>query len=193
MVTDPQTSWMLTIKERDIWWREPEYEWYHKVLYVGFEQLVVLGVIPLFLLVYYNSCIYAAFQIPQDIEIQAEEEIRRRSREKKLSKVLMFIVMVFLFCNSSRIMWFLYYSTNYDNIIHCPKLFPGKSGERPWGYILALIYEMFLVINSSVNTIVYFLVNNKFRYKFLRICNVPLRYISQYMVSTTAPPNSADV
>ena len=112
MVTDPQTSWMLTIKERDIWWREPEYEWYHKVLYVGFEQLVVLGVIPLFLLVYYNSCIYAAFQIPQDIEIQAEEEIRRRSREKKLSKVLMFIVMVFLFCNSSRIVWFLYYSTN---------------------------------------------------------------------------------
>ena len=175
-----ETQWVLSVQERQIWWREAEYEWYYKILYVGLEQLVVLGAAPLALLVYYNFSIHAAFTLPQNIEIQAAEEIVRNSREKKLSKVLITIVIVFLCCHSTRIFWYIYYSVSYENIVNCPKFYPGKSGQSPWSFALALIYELFLVINSSVNTLVYFTVNNGFRYQVLRLIKAPFRYVLKY-------------
>ena len=159
-----RTQWIITIQEREIWWHTPENEWYYKVLYQGFEQLVILGGIPLVLLMYYNFSVYDAFKLRQNIEIMASEEITRNAREKKLSKVLISIVIVFIFCQSFRIIWYFYYTINYNNIINCAKQIPSKIGEPPWSYVLALLYELFLIINSSVNTIVYFTVNSAFRY-----------------------------
>ena len=98
-----QTQWIITIQKRQIWWQNPEYEWYYKVLYHGFEQLIALGALPLVLMVYYNFSVYDAFKLPQNIEVMAAEEIIRNSREKRLSKVLISIVIVFMFCHSFRI------------------------------------------------------------------------------------------
>ena len=143
------------------------YEYYYKLIYEVFEQLFVLGAVPLALLVYYNLMIYSAFKLPQNIEIQAEEEVARNNREKKLSNVLIGIVITFMVCHSTRIIWYIYYTAIYQNIVHCPKHHPNTSGESPLTYILALIYDLFLVINSSVNTIVYCCVNARFRYYLL--------------------------
>ena len=131
------------------------------------------------LLVYYNFSVYKAFKWPQNIEMMAAEEIIRNSREKRLSKVLISIVAVFMVCQSFRVIWQLYYSINYKNIVNCPKQIPSKSGEPPWSYVLALLYELFLVVNSSVNTIVYFTVNTSFRYRFMRYLMAPFRHLNQ--------------
>ena len=178
-----RTQWIITIQERHIWWHNPDYEWYYKVLYQGFEQLIVLGAIPLVLLVYYNFSVYGAFKLRQNIEIMASEEIIRNTREKKLSKVLISIVIVFMFCQSFRVIWYLYYSINYNNIVNCPKQIPSKIGEPPWSYVLALLYELFLIINSSVNTLVYFTVNTAFRYRLMLYLMVPFRSTHHYIVS----------
>ena len=176
-----QSQWTLSVKDRQIWWHDQEYEWYYKVLYVGFEQLIALGAVPLILLIYFNYSIYLAFKLPQDIEIQASEEITRNSREKKLSKVLISIVTVFIFCQSTRIVWYLYYGVNFESIVNCPTEFPGTSGESPWTYVLALVYEFFLVLNSSVNTMVYFVVNGGFRYRILRCITAPFRRMANFL------------
>ena len=182
-----QTKWIITLQERKIWWHDPEYEWYYKVVYHGFEQLIALGVLPLIWLVYYNFSVYDAFKMPQNMEIMASEEILRNSREKRLSKVLISIVIIFIFCQSFRIIWYLYYSINYNNIVNCLKQTPSKSGEPPWSYVLALLYELFLIINSSVNTIVYCTVNTAFRCRLMRYLSAPFRRFQHYITSYSYP------
>ena len=162
------------MQTRQLWSDHQDYELYYEIIYAGVEQLVILGVMPLAMLVYYNFSAYMAYKLPQDMEINPPDGTIRRTREKKMSKVLISIVTVFIFCQSTRFIWYLYYSINYKSIVNCPKQFPDTTGEHPWSYILALIYELFLVINASVNTVVYFTVNNAFRKRLLRHLTQPL-------------------
>ena len=174
------------MQTRQLWSDHQDYELYYEIIYAGVEQLVILGVMPLAMLVYYNFSAYMAYKLPQDMEINPPDGTIRRSREKKMSKVLISIVTVFIFCQSTRFIWYLYYSINYKSIVNCPKQFPDTTGEHPWSYILALIYELFLVINASVNTVVYFTVNNAFRKRLLRHLTQPL--ISLYHFIHPLPP-----
>ena len=103
-----EEEWVLSVKERQVWWLDKEYEWYYNILYKGLEQLVPLGTIPLLMLIYYNARIYFAIKLPPNIELQMDEEIAIINREKRLSKVLLGIVLVFNVCHTPRIIWYIY-------------------------------------------------------------------------------------
>ena len=152
-------EWTLSVGERNIWWLDKEYEWYYSILYKGLEQMIPLGAIPLAILIYYNARIYYAIKLPPNIELQAEDEISSINREKRLSKVLLGIVVVFNVCHAPRIIWYIYNAYNYKSIANCPIHYPHTTGQSSWTYVLGLIYDLFLVINSSVNTIVYCAIN----------------------------------
>ena len=81
-------EWTISVKEREAWWLQTDYEWHYEILYKGVEQLIALGAVPLAMLIYYNMRIYWAIRIPPNIELQTEEEIASINREKKLAKVL---------------------------------------------------------------------------------------------------------
>ena len=139
--------------------------------------MIPLGVIPLVLLVYFNKKIHAAIKLPPNIELQGDEEIACINREKRLSRVLMRIVIVFIVCHTPRVSWYIYNATNYKSIVYCTLQNPTNSGQSPWIGILGLLYDMFIVINSSVNTVVYYSENDQFRHYFLSFICWPCRKI----------------
>ena len=141
--------------------------------------MIPLGVIPLVLLVYFNKKIHAAIKLPPNIELQGDEEIACINREKRLSRVLMRIVIVFIVCHTPRVSWYIYNATNYKSIVYCTLQNPTTSGQSPWNAFLGLLYDMFIVINSSVNTIVYCSANDKFRRYFLSFIFLPCQTILQ--------------
>ena len=186
------SKWVVYLEKRKVWWRDENYEWYFRLLYEGFEQLIVLGAIPLTMLIYFNFKIYKSIRLPPNLEIQAADEILRLSRERKLADVLIIIVCVFIICHSTRISWYVYYTVIYDNMINCPKHHPSLSGESPWTYVYALIYDLFVVINSSVNTIVYCAVNAGFRFHFIRLLKLPLKKIVNIVYRPTSASDTLD-
>ena len=180
-------EWSISVKERSVWFLDEEYSWYYNYLYTNIEQLIILGSIPLGLLIYYNARIYSAIKLPPNIELQAGEEIASVNREKRLSKVLIAIVIVFNVCHTPRIFWCLYNAYNYRSIVYCPVQDPNTSGQTLWTYVLGLIYELFLVINSSVNTIVYCAINERFKYYLYTLVTKPFKKIAQYVHPSESP------
>ena len=175
-------EWTLLLRERHFGWDDQDFDWYYHILYKGIEQIIPLGAIPLALLIYFNAKIYSAIKLPPDIELQAEEEISSINREKRLSKVLMGVVLVFNVCHTPRIIWYIYNAYNYKSIAYCTLQNPSTSGQSLWIYVLGLIYDLFLVINSSVTTLVYGFVNEKFRFYILSFILAPYkRVVTRYI------------
>ena len=170
-------EWNLVLRDRQFGLTAWDYDGYYHILYDILEQILPLGVIPLVLLAYFNKKIHAAIKLPPNIELQGDEEMACINREKRLSRVLMRIVIVFIVCHTPRITWYIYNATNYKSIVYCALQNPTNSGLSPWSGILGLLYDMFIVINSSVNTIVYCTANDKFRRNFLSFIFFPCRKI----------------
>jgi hypothetical protein len=187
MVTNNEAQWILSIEEREIWWLDKDYEWYYNILYKGLEQLIPLGAIPLAILVYYNARIYSAIKRPPNIELQADEEIASINREKRLSKVLVVIVFVFNVCHTPRIIWYVYNAYIYKNIVNCPIQYPNTTGQSFWVYVFGLIYDLFLVINASVNTIVYCAINERFRYYLFSFITAPFKKLVRVLIPAPSP------
>ena len=184
-----ENEWTLSVKDRNVWWLEKDYEWYYNILYKGLEQLIPLGAIPLLLLIYYNARIYSAIKLPPNIELQIDEEIAIINREKRLSKVLLGIVVVFNVCHTPRIVWYIYNAYNYKSIAYCPIQYPNTTGQSSWIYVLGLIYDLFLVINASVNTIVYCAINERFKYYLCCFVRAPFEKLARYVL----PEHSSSV
>ena len=184
--SEDESNWVVYLGKRDVWWKNEHYEWYYRVGYEGFEQLVILGAVPLALLIYFNIMIYKGIGLPPNLEIQGAEEINRLSRERKLADVIIVIVCIFIVSHSTRISWYIYYTVIHDDIINCPKHHPTLSGVSPWTYAFALVYDLLLVINASVNTIVYCSVNARFRFHVIRLLKLPFKKLYDYFTSNEA-------
>ena len=172
-------EWNLVLRELQFGSMAQDYDGYYHILYDIVEQILPLGVIPLVLLVYFNKKIHAAIKLPPNIELQGDEEIACINREKRLSRVLRRIVIVFIVCHTPRVIWHIYNATNYKTIVYCALQNPTNSGQSPWVGVLGLLYDMFIVINSSVNTVVYCSANDKFRSYFMSFIFFPCRTISR--------------
>ena len=70
--------------------------------------------------------------------------------------VFIVIVTVFLLCHSLKIVLNV-----YDGVT-------GKVGAASWNRIAGCFSNFLVILNSSVNTIIYCIMNTKFRRRFLR-------------------------
>ena len=69
--------------------------------YTTLTRLLLLGIFPLSLLMFFNYRIHYELQIPSIIEALPEiERIARRHQEKELAKVLIGIVSLFIVCHT---------------------------------------------------------------------------------------------
>ena len=90
----------------------------------------------------------------------------RNIQEKDTIKVLIGIVTIFIICNALRIFLDMYDATTLKygtlDVWLCMSL--GKEGLPPkWKLILTEISDLMLVMNSSVNVIIYCCLNSSFR------------------------------
>ena len=167
--------------------KHPYYLKYYKI----FVRLIVSGVVPFALLIYFNTTIYKAIKknvnlrrrltlsrpiisrltSVQSLDIEStgncslatspgslvltKGNTMTTKTEDNLSMVFVVIVTVFLCCNSMK-----FVLNFYDGFL-------GKIGATRGSRIAASISNLLIVLNSSMNMVIYCIMNAKFRGHFL--------------------------
>ena len=127
--------------------------------YLGMAKILVLGGLPLFSLIYLNIKIYAAVKF--SAELLSNKNSRQRRRDQDLARVLIGIVIVFLVCHLFRVI------IEIDNMFGSEMIEMCYKANKPtftlWSIIVDPLSEVMMVLNSSVNTMIYCFLNANFR------------------------------
>ena len=163
--------------------------YYYILLYRTLCDVIVTGITPLLLLVYFNYRIY----IGKRVFIKRRRTIKQRSihreptskidkevkNEKGPTITLSVIVIMFVVCHISRIIMriaeMIYHNAKFEEQLkeHC------RITDPYWILILTPFSELLLRVNSSANFFIYWALNDSFRgvmygytFKLLKICGV---------------------
>ena len=132
---------------------------------MGIAKLVVLGICPLISIVYLNWKIYKGVKFPPSLT--EEDDKRQQRRENELAKVLIGIVMVFIVCHAFRV------AIEIDNMVISDTAEACYNAGKPefslWSLIIDPMSDFMMVLNSSINMIIYCCFNAKFR-KYILPC-----------------------
>ena len=137
---------------------------YYSFYYVNLITPLFLGVIPLASLLCLNFAIYRKIKFPPELIRHHQHRMSKRklTKEIDLARILFWIVTTFIICHSVRLFLDIHEIAVIDQVRECPpsQMFP------PWIFILLSISKLLIVVNSSVNMVIYCCLNAKFRRRF---------------------------
>ena len=131
--------------------------------YTNLATLLVMDVIPISLLIYYNVRIFKAMKSSTNIVSQNSNQYSRYKQENGMVKVMTGIVVVFIVCHSLRGIIFIYILVNLDHVHTCNETDSSTFLGPLWFYIIFSLNCVLFAINSSVNMVIYCCINSKFR------------------------------
>ena len=127
--------------------------------YRGIANIIVLGVIPLSSSVYLNWKLHKAVHSPPTLLEEDEKRLQRDDQE--LAQVLIGIVVIFIVCNTFRVIIEIDNMIGSKTVEECHKA--GKPQFSLWSIIVGPLSEFMMVLNSSINMIIYCCLNENFR------------------------------
>ena len=129
--------------------------WYH-----NWARFLILGILPFTVICFLNYKIYLA--------VNKRRKNAHRKQDDNLSVVLMMIVASFVSCNILRILLNMHEITVIEemHLCRCSNL----GGFPIWILILGFISPLLLVINSSVNLLIYCVFGTRFRQVLYSYC-----------------------
>ena len=133
--------------------------------YVNLSNLIVQGFMPLILLALWNCGIHSSMRRSTERLKENLDASGRTKSEDDLARVLTGIVLTFLICHAFRIILNFHEALVIKHVQDCISI--GKNGLALWTYVAMQFSNFFLVVNSSVNMIIYCWVNPNFRNKLL--------------------------
>ena len=119
--------------------------------------LIVLGILPLALISFFNYNVYKGMSLRTKLSEQRTHK-ERSVQEHDLAKVLGGIVGVFMICHSLRLLLDFYEMILIKTVLDCVK--NKQAGFPKWFLITKSFSALMLVINSSVNMIIYCCLNS---------------------------------
>ena len=134
---------------------------YYSMYYINIARLLILGVIPMSLLAYFNCMICAKIQPSSTISEQDERRHLRSTQRKRPQKVLIGIVVMYICCHALRI-----FINGYETVVIWDATACQAAGEHDfpmWSFIAITLSELLLVLNSSINMIIYCCLNGTFK------------------------------
>ena len=174
--TVQDTSWYPKLQATALR-SDPTYSFW----YVNLATPLLLGAIPLGSLLFFNCAIYQKVKLPSEIFHHHHVSKRRLAQEISLAKILIGIVTTFILCHSVRLFLDIHEIFIIKEVAKCWSV--GKSGVPPWILVLVSISKLMVVINSSVNMVIYCCLNAKFRRSILSCKNNVFRYLSSFYTS----------
>ena len=145
------------------------YNRHYNMYYTNLASFLVLDVFPISFLIYYNFRIYKAMKSSTDNIGQGMDQYNRNQQEKTLARVMIGIVVVFIVCHSLRGIIFIYILMRLQAVHNCNEAGNVTFMGPLWFYLLFSINQLLLIINSSVNMIIYCCINSKFRKHLISI------------------------
>ncbi|QQP42184.1 Uncharacterized protein FKW44_016769, partial [Caligus rogercresseyi] len=159
------------------------------VLYFNWSRLIVLGIIPFSLLVFFNVRIYKAIQArrkrhhkpdsntmimarPATATSAAAKQQRpkatrtRSKKEDNLAVIFMAFILVFLICHLPRLLLNIHELLTIADTMECKKR--GIYRFSLLSMVSISVSHFLLVVNSSTNIIIYCALSSKFRVE----CNI---------------------
>ena len=125
---------------------------YYSLYYVNLATLLILGIIPLSLLVFFNYMIYQQIKSPPPL-LEDQARARRLNQERDLARILIAIVTTFILCHLLRLFLNIHETVIIKEVEAC---FSAKqNGIPPWVLIVDSVSSLMVVINSSVNMVIY--------------------------------------
>ena len=127
--------------------------------YINLATFFVIGLIPLTLISYYNYNVYQGMKLRTKIAEDRQRKIstmsnkERAAHEHDSAKVLGGIVLLFMICHSLRLFLNFYEMIFIQHVLDCIK--NKKSGFPKWFFITKSLSALMLILNSSVNVIIY--------------------------------------
>ena len=121
-------------------------------------QNFMTGLVPFLVLIILNLRVYIDIRNANMAVATAHSGSSDRERkESQLARVMMSYVVAFLFCNLPRLIVEMYNIANASDIIRCKDRVPA------WVKYMGQISVMMLVINSSINIMIYTYMSTEFR------------------------------
>ena len=119
---------------------------YYSIYYINPATLVVLGIIPLALLAYWNYNIYKHIKSASNWLQQNSSRLSRNNQENELARVLIGIVITFVCCHAPRIFLNFHEAIMIKHITLC--FSEGQDGLPLWPQITNEFNKLMLVINN---------------------------------------------
>ena len=132
---------------------------------MNLSNLIVQGFMPLILLAVWNCGIHRSMKRSTERLKENLDTSGRIKSEDDLARVLTGIVLTFLICHTFRITLDFHEALLIKYVLKCESI--GQNGLALWTYVAMEFSNFFLVVNSSVNMIIYCWVNSNFRKKLL--------------------------
>ena len=132
----------------------------YSTYYINLATLIVNGVIPIVLLSFYNYNVYKGMRFRTKLSKHRSNK-ERHVQEHDSAKVLGGIVVVFMICHSLRLVLNFYEMILIKNVLDC--IHNRQNGFPKWFLITKSFSALALIINSSVNTIIYGCLNSRAR------------------------------
>ena len=134
---------------------------YYSIYYINLCRLIVLGIIPFSLLTFYNYAIYKNIRETSKSIVGNISRTPRRNQENELARVLFLIVGVCIVCHAPRFCLNFYEMVWINNAISC--LRENKDEFPSWSYNVQEFSRFLMILNSTVNSVIYCCFNTKFR------------------------------
>ncbi|CAB4063238.1 unnamed protein product [Lepeophtheirus salmonis] len=160
------------------------------VLYFNWSRLIVLGIIPFMLLVFFNVSIYKAIQArrkrrhkpdvtqmtttmgePKEHSASSKKIVNsvreqhvnetRSKKEDNLAVIFMAFILVFLICHLPRLLLNIHELLTITETMECQKR--GHFSFSLMSMVSISVSHFLLVVNSSTNIIIYCALSSKFR------------------------------
>lgn len=157
--------------------RDLTYTHYYKV----WSNLVVTAIIPITVLVFCNFSIFLQLRKSRKEMVASRQSSNNahnlnnddhsnsnggnnssQSPDYSLAMILAGIVIVFVFCHSFRFFLAFYQVSTVEKTTSCIE--KGKKAAHPsWLYVISALNHLMLMVNSSINFIIYCAVGSRFR------------------------------
>ena len=140
---------------------------YYSIYYINMCRLIVLGIVPFALLIFYNCAIYTKMKKTSELFAEniynSRERLRRNQENNSAARVLFAIVGLCIVCHSLRFCLNFYEMMWINKVLSCSTA--DKDGFPPWSYIVEEFSRILMILNSFVNSIIYCCLNAEFRKK----------------------------
>ena len=129
------------------------------IYYINLATFFVIGLIPLTLISYYNFNVYKGMKLRLKIAEDRQRKIsnisfrERSAHEHDSAKVLGGIVLLFMICHSLRLLLNFYEMIFIKHVLDC--ISSKQVGFPTWFFITKSFSDLMIIINSSVNVIIY--------------------------------------
>jgi hypothetical protein len=128
---------------------------YYNIIYVIIINLLVMYIIPMGLLLYFNIRLIKTLKYSEK-DRASLQALQKQSAKKSVTAVVVAITTTFIICNSMAFISRLLFSISYSNTIASKRL---ENASR----IINNLSNLFVVINSAVNFFIYFICSKTFR------------------------------